>query len=96
MTYSKPLEEIERHLEAHRDFLNRQYAEGIFLASGPKNPRDGGVILASGKISRNELEAILNLDPFRQYGLATYDVTEFTPVKYAPALAEGCGPRALA
>jgi len=88
LTYIKPLEESERHLEAHRDFLSRQYAEGIFLASGPKKPRDGGVILASGTISRNELETILNLDPFRQYGLATYDVIEFTPVKSAPALAD--------
>jgi len=88
LTYIKPLEEIGRHLEAHREFLVRQYADGVFLASGPKNPRDGGVILASGKVSRSELDTILNLDPFRQYELATYDVTEFTPAKYAPALVD--------
>ena len=86
LTYIKPLEEIGRHLEVHRDFLNRQYADGVFLASGPKNPRDGGVILASGKVSRTELDAILNLDPFRQHELSIYDVIEFTPAKCAPLL----------
>ncbi|MEJ5018834.1 YciI family protein [Ochrobactrum vermis] len=86
LTYIKPLEEIGRHLEAHREFLNRQYADGVFLASGPKNPRDGGVILASGKVSRTELDAILNLDPFRQHELAIYDVIEFTPAKCVPLL----------
>ncbi|WP_273792652.1 YciI family protein [Brucella anthropi] len=86
LTYLKPLEEIERHLQAHREFLDRQYADCVFLASGPKNPRDGGVILASGKVSKSELDAILRLDPFRQHGLATYDVIEFTPVKSVPSL----------
>ncbi len=85
LTYTKPLEEIGRHLEAHREFLDRQYADGVFLASGPKN---GGVILASGKVSKRELDSILKLDPFMQYGLATYDVVEFTPAKYAPPLGD--------
>ncbi|MFK0683028.1 YciI family protein [Ochrobactrum sp. BD67] len=88
LTYTKPLEEIGRHLEAHREFLDRQYADGVFLASGPKNPRNGGVILASGKVSKRELDSILKLDPFMQYGLATYDVVEFTPAKYAPPLGD--------
>jgi hypothetical protein len=46
------------------------------------------VILASGKVSKSELDAILRLDPFRQHGLATYDVVEFTPAKYAPPLGD--------
>ncbi|MBQ0709753.1 MULTISPECIES: YciI family protein [unclassified Ochrobactrum] len=88
LTYIKPLEEIGRHLEAHREFLDRQYADGVFLASGPKNPRDGGVILANGKVSRSELEAIIELDPFWRHQLATYDVIEFTPAKFSPLLGD--------
>ncbi|MBB5701340.1 uncharacterized protein YciI [Ochrobactrum daejeonense] len=88
LTYIKPLEEIEVHLEAHREFLDRQYAAGIFLASGPKNPRDGGIILVSGEVSRSELDKMLSRDPFWQHQLARYEVTEFMPVKYASGLGE--------
>ncbi|GGA93018.1 hypothetical protein GCM10011491_21390 [Brucella endophytica] len=86
LTYVKPLTEIEEYLRVHREFLDTYYAREIFLASGPKNPRDGGIILASGKVSRAELEEILALDPFQQHGLARYEVVEFEPVKHHGAL----------
>jgi uncharacterized protein YciI len=87
LTYLKPLADIEIHLEAHRSFLDQQYATQVFLASGPKNPRDGGVILASGRVTREELDALINQDPFRKNGIADYAVIEFSPTKYHQALA---------
>ena len=39
LTYKLPLAEVERHLAAHREYLDRQYAAGTFLCSGPQNPR---------------------------------------------------------
>ena len=45
LTYVKPLEEIERLLPAHIQFLDEFYAKGKFLCSGRKEPRTGGVIL---------------------------------------------------
>ncbi|WP_082120987.1 YciI family protein [Dyella japonica] len=86
LTYLKPLDAIEAKLEAHRHFLDAQYLNGVFLASGPKIPRDGGVILASGRISRSDLNTILAHDPFQLHGLASYRATEFSPVKAHPAL----------
>lgn len=86
LTYVKPLTEIEEHIRLHREFLDINYAKEVFLASGPKNPRDGGIIVASGKVSRAELETILAQDPFHQHGLARYDITEFEPVKHHGAL----------
>ncbi|YBV98029.1 YciI family protein [Phyllobacteriaceae bacterium JZ32] len=86
LTYVKPLTEIEEYLRLHREFLDLYYAKEIFLASGPKNPRDGGIILASGKVSRAELDEILAEDPFRQHGLARYDIVEFEPSKHHGAL----------
>ncbi|MDE6094920.1 MAG: YciI family protein, partial [Muribaculaceae bacterium] len=35
LTYKKPLEEVDRFLQAHRDFLAEHYAAGDFIASGP-------------------------------------------------------------
>ncbi|PRD45871.1 GTP cyclohydrolase [Phyllobacterium phragmitis] len=86
LIYVKPLTEIEEHIRLHREFLDVYYAKDIFLASGPKNPRDGGIILASGKVSRTELDNILAEDPFQQHGLARYDITEFEPNKHHGAL----------
>lgn len=45
LTYKKPMAEIERHLAAHRAYLDRHYAAGAFLCSGLQRPRTGGVIL---------------------------------------------------
>lgn len=86
LTYQKPMEEVEAHIAAHREFLDRNYATGVFLASGPKNPRVGGVILASGNVSREQLDGLLAEDPFHVHALARYEVTEFTPSKCARPL----------
>ncbi|WP_342627072.1 YciI family protein [Nguyenibacter vanlangensis] len=86
LSYRKPVEEIEAQIVPHRDYLDRYYAEGIFLASGAKTPRTGGVILASGKVSRGRLDAILAEDPFHLHGIADYEIIEFSPTKYVPAL----------
>ena len=83
--YVKPLSEVDRHLEAHRAFLREQFAAGRFLASGPREPRDGGLILAQG-CDRAGLETLLESDPFKREGVATYSILEFSPVMCDPAL----------
>lgn len=87
LTYDVPLTEIDAHLGAHRAFLDRHFATGAFLASGPKEPRTGGVILAA-VASREELDGILAEDPFRQNGLARYAVEEFRPTRFADAASD--------
>ncbi len=87
LTYRVPLSEIDAHLSDHRAFLDRHFASGAFLASGPKEPRTGGVILAT-LADRAALEAILDEDPFRRLGLADYAVEAFQPTRFADALPE--------
>lgn len=86
LTYLKPVSEVDNHVVAHRAFLDEYYARGVFIASGPRNPRDGGVIIASSHASRAELDEILAKDPFSQNGIASYQVTEFVPTKHHPML----------
>ncbi|MCZ8544395.1 YciI family protein [Mesorhizobium qingshengii] len=76
LNYKVPLTEIDRLQAAHVEWLKACYAEGIFVASGPKKPRTGGIIIARG--SRDVLDASLAADPFAKAGAAEYDVTEFT------------------
>lgn len=80
--YIKPFVEVDEYLEEHRKFLDKHYAAGHFLVSGAQAPRIGGVILAKN-LSREELDAVLNEDPFHREQLATYQVIEFRPTKYA-------------
>lgn len=76
LNYLKPLAEVDAQLEAHRSFLAEQYAAGVFLASGPKEPRSGGIILARAA-SAEALDAVLAADPFYLQGIAEYRVTRF-------------------
>jgi uncharacterized protein YciI len=76
LIYKVDLTEIDRAMRAHVAFLNKHYAEGTFLISGRKIPRDGGVILAVGP-SRGFIEEIMREDPFCSRGLAECRVIEF-------------------
>lgn len=85
VTYKKPLEVVDQYLIEHRDFLEEGYKKGFFLASGPQNPRAGGIVIALVK-SRRELEDILKQDPFYLNEVADYELIEFNPVKYHPLI----------
>lgn len=85
LTYTAPLDAVDAVLPAHVVWLEEQYAKGVFLASGPKHPRDGGVIIAVAE-DRARIEAVTAGDPFVVAGVCAYRVTEFAATKTAPAL----------
>jgi uncharacterized protein YciI len=76
LIYKADLKEIDARMREHMTFLRKHYAAGTFLVSGRKIPRDGGIILAVSK-SREEIEAIVQQDPFCKHGLADFRVIEF-------------------
>ncbi|GET24521.1 YciI family protein [Prolixibacter sp. NT017] len=78
LVYKVPIEEVEKHLNEHVEFLKEQYEAGNFIASGRKVPRTGGVIL-SNMDSKEELEKILSQDPFHINDVADYEIVEFVP-----------------
>lgn len=82
--YVKPLAEVERVLPAHREFLQRYYDAGMFIVSGPLNPRTGGVILAAAK-TRDEIQDCLEEDPFFVEGVSEYEILEFSATKQSEA-----------
>jgi len=85
LTYTRDLTEIDAHMAAHVVFLKKHYAAGHFLVSGRKIPRDGGIILAVGQ-SRQQIESIIQEDPFYQQGLADFRIVEFRASQRAPDL----------
>ena len=83
LTYKVDLAEIDAHMAAHVKFLKKYYAAGNFLVSGRKVPRDGGIIVAVGK-SRQQIQAIVEEDPFSRRGLADFRIIEFRASQRAP------------
>ena len=82
LDYLCPMPEVDRHMEAHRAFLDRHYAAGHFLLSGRKEPRTGGVILARAN-SQAELTQWISEDPFRSAGVARYEIIGWVPTRAA-------------
>jgi uncharacterized protein YciI len=78
LKYKCGLEEVDKHLNAHVAYLNEEYANGNFIASGRKIPRTGGIILSCVK-NKEKLESIISKDPFNKAGIAEYDIIEFVP-----------------
>jgi uncharacterized protein YciI len=82
LTYVKPLEEVERLLDDHNVYLDRNYQAGRFIASGRQEPRTGGVILARAA-SAAEIHATVAEDPFVRAGIANPEIIEFVPSRHA-------------
>ena len=45
LTYKKALNKVDKYLDVHKEYLDKFYETGDFIASGRQNPRIGGVIL---------------------------------------------------
>jgi uncharacterized protein YciI len=73
--YRRPLPEIEAATEAHRAYLRSLKEQGILLASGPLDPRTGGIFLLRVQDAEPlaDLDAVRNNDPFFKAGLASYE-----------------------
>jgi uncharacterized protein YciI len=85
LNYIVPLEELDTHMAVHVKYLKKYYAQNIFVASGRKVPRTGGVILALAN-SKEEIELIITEDPFYKHELAEFTITEFLTSQYHPDL----------
>ena len=85
LTNLKPVEDIDALMPGHIAWLDKGYADGLFIASGRRVPRTGGVILArSGDAAA--LSDYLAHDPFAIHGAARFDVVEFAATKTSPGL----------
>lgn len=75
--YRKPVEEVLRHTEAHRAYLQGLKAEGLLVCSGPLEPRFGGAALlrvTDGEDLLPRLDAIRDGDPYVKAGVAQYEL----------------------
>lgn len=78
---TKDLSIVDKFVTIHRDWLKTQYAKGVFLCSGPKIPRTGGIIITTIK-DRQIVENLIKEDPYYINDVATYSLIEFNPILY--------------
>ncbi|MFG3136938.1 YciI family protein [Streptomyces sp. NPDC048211] len=86
LSYTAPLDRVDAVMQEHLAWLDTHYAAGVFIASGRKNPRDGGVILAVGD-DRAVIERLTASDPFVVHGVCAYRITEFIATRTSDPLA---------
>lgn len=85
LTYIKPLEDVDSQLPDHVEWLKKGYSDGVFLTSGRRIPRNGGVILAKCD-SLESLEARLSQDPFQKFNIAKAEIIPFEATMKATLL----------
>ena len=79
--YRRPLEEVLVHQDAHRAYLRGLKDKGTLIASGPMDPRFGGVVLL--RVPDEDaaaLDTVRDGDPFFRNGVAQYELIGWTPV----------------
>lgn len=74
--YRRPIEEVVAVTDIHRIYLRQLKAEGKLVASGPMDPRYGGIFLlkVSDDDPQRDLDAIRDGDPFHQHHIAQYEL----------------------
>jgi len=85
LTYIVPIERIDAVLQDHLAWLKAGHEAGYFLAWGPREPRDGGLIFVKAQ-SREEAQTLLASDPFMLHQLADLTITHWTPRFVGPGL----------
>ncbi|KAA8609987.1 hypothetical protein AL036_02055 [Salipiger aestuarii] len=85
IAYTAAFDAVQKAMAAHMDFVRGCYATGVFLMSGPKEPRRGGIVIAQAA-SLAEIEALVARDPFVQAGVVAVQITQFHASNMAGAL----------
>lgn len=65
-------------MAGHKEWIQRGFADGVFLMVGSLQPNQGGVILASNT-TLEDLQSRLNDDPFVAEDVVTADILEVSP-----------------
>jgi uncharacterized protein YciI len=80
--YRRPLEEVQAVMDEHRAYLRGLKADGLLLASGPMEPRTGGVLLlrVPDDAVHQTLDRIRDNDPYIKTGVAQYEMWPWQPV----------------
>lgn len=80
--YRLPFEQVAPTVDEHRAYLRELKAAGTLIASGPLDPRTGGMLLlrVPDENSAAALDKVRDGDPFTKMSLAQYELLPWLPV----------------
>lgn len=73
------------HMAGHKAWIEQHFTAGRFQLVGSLEPNAGGAILATGS-DREEIEAIVQQDPFVAHGVVSAEILHISPNKIATGL----------
>ncbi|MEO4091745.1 YciI family protein [Acinetobacter pittii] len=71
LVFKKDLQTVLLKLDEHHTFLEQYRANGFIVASGPTEDKKEGIIIVKSDLV-NEVEKIMEQDPFYLYEIADY------------------------
>lgn len=77
---------VSQLLDGHKRWIERGFADGVFTLVGSLQSGAGGAVLVHG-ISRSDLEAMLNEDPFVVENVVISEILEINPSRVDERLA---------
>ncbi len=86
LRFSANKSQAPAHMAAHREWLQKGIADGVFLLAGSIRPGLGGAILAAGPSSA-ALQARIDQDPFVVHDIVKAEILDIAPNHTVPGLA---------
>lgn len=86
LRFSANKAQAAQHMDGHNAWIERGFADGIFLMTGSLPGGAGGAVLAHN-IARDDLEARLQDDPFVAEKIVDADILEIRPGRVDERLA---------
>lgn len=80
LRFSSGKDKAAEFMAGHQEWLDRGFAENVFLMAGSLAPGLGGAVLARG-VSRQSLDERLREDPFVAEGVVATEVHEVAPAR---------------
>lgn len=80
LKFAAARDQASRLMQAHKDWLQRGFNDGVFLLSGSIQPQAGGAILAHG-LTRAELQERVSQDPFVVESVVQAEIVEVSASK---------------
>jgi len=78
LTYTRPIEEVNQHLDPHKAWLVDNVRQGRVIFAGPLESKTGGMVLACCP-DREALEAMMEQDAFVAHEVASYQAYACAP-----------------
>ncbi len=80
LKFSENFGNAKNFIAAHNEWVSRGIEDGVFQLVGSIIPNQGGAIIAAN-VDREEIERILNQDPFVIENIVKLKIIEITPNK---------------